>query len=133
VSGTSRSLVAAVGIVVADLDRAERFYSDAFGFVRQSTFDLDHLAEVILGNPAGKGASLVLMRYKDEQDRSHVDVGQKVVLMLEDPVAAVDGVRAAGGEVTAEPEQHGALLVGFAKDPDGHTLELLQLPKRREG
>ena len=47
-----------------------------------------------------------------------------------DPAALAAKIKAAGFEVTREPQasaQVGGAIVGFAKDPDGYMLELLPL------
>ena len=115
----------ASGIVVRDLDAAQRFYEDVLGMKETNRIRVDvmGLDEVILGTAAG--ASIVLMRYDD--GRSHVEVGQKLVFTVPDPAAVADAAAAAGGRVTF-PATHmpdfGA-TIAFVQDPDGHTIEVL--------
>ncbi|GAC1311032.1 MAG: lactoylglutathione lyase [Acidimicrobiales bacterium] len=129
----ARRSFAATGIVVADLERAARFYKEVMGMQelqRVAVPDLQ-LEEIILSFAAGRGAAIVLMHYTDSVDRGFVDIGEKLVMYVEDPVALAAAVRDAGLEVTREPSDGGPFgLVGFVKDPDGHTIELLQLPVR---
>ena len=116
----------ATGIVVRDLDAAQRFYETVFGMkevnrVRVDTLGMD---EVIL-TPPGAGASLVLMRYDD--GRSHVEVGQKLVLTVPSPAAVADAATEAGGKVLFPPTHmpdFGA-TIAFLQDPDGHSIEVL--------
>jgi predicted enzyme related to lactoylglutathione lyase len=117
---------AATGIVVRDLDAAQRFYESTLGMkelnrVRVDTLGMD---EVILSLPGG-GAALVLMRYDDA--RAHVEVGQKLVFTVASPAAVADAAVAAGGKVIFPPTllpDFGA-TIGFVQDPDGHQIEVL--------
>ena len=116
----------ASGIVVRDLEAAQRFYESALGMketnrVRVDTLKMD---EVIL-TPPGGGAALVLMRYDD--GRSHVEVGQKLVFTVPSPAAVADAAVEAGGSVLFPPTHmpdFGA-TIAFLQDPDGHSIEVL--------
>ena len=123
----TRSL-AAVGIVVQDLDRAIDFYTSIVGMEQAQRIDVPDmsLVEVILTFPDSRGAAIVLMQYTDAEDRTYKDDGAKVVLQVGDCVAVAEAARAAGHEVTREPAEYpGFGKIAFVKDPDGHTLELL--------
>ena len=118
------SLVAS-GIVVRDLDAAQRFYEDALGMEESSRIRVDvmRLDEVIMTAPGG--GSVILMRYDDE--RSHVEVGQKLVFRVPSPAAVAEAVVAAGGSVVFPPTEmpdFGA-TIAFVQDPDGDTIEVL--------
>lgn len=118
------SLVAS-GIVVRDLDAAQRFYEDALGMKETNRIRVDVMAldEVILTAPGG--GSVVLMRYDDA--RTHVEVGQKLVFTVPSPAAVADAAVAAGGKVVFPPTEmpdFGA-TIAFVQDPDGHTIEVL--------
>ncbi|GAC1373594.1 MAG: lactoylglutathione lyase [Acidimicrobiales bacterium] len=129
----ARRSFAATGIVVADLERAAHFYKEVMGMREVQRVDVPdlQLEEIILSFAAGRGAAIVLMHYTDSVDRGLVDIGEKLVMYVEDPIALAAAVRDAGFEVTREPSDGGTFgLVGFVKDPDGHTIELLQLPVR---
>lgn len=120
----------AVGIAVADLERSVAFYRDVLGMRERMTFDLPHMDEVVLGW-GRKGASVVLMHYTDGSDPDTTDLPVKLVFYLDDPVAMADRIREAGGTIEREPAPVptlGGAVVGFAKDPDGYLLELLQAP-----
>lgn len=124
----ARSL-AAVGIVVQDLERAVSFYTDIVGMKEWQRVDVPDkaLVESILQFPGSPGAAVVLMHFADGADHSYVDVGGKLAFRVDDVVSLVETVRAAGGEVTREPSEYpGFGLIGMVKDPDGYTLELVQ-------
>ena len=124
----TRNLLGAVGIAVADLDRAADFYRSIFGMVDVMTFDLDHMQEIVLGFENGRGAALVLMQYTDGSDNGRHGDPLKLVLYVEDPLAVAAAVEAAGFEVPVPPAPAASLggtLVGFVRDPDGHLIEIL--------
>ncbi|GAC1592282.1 MAG: lactoylglutathione lyase [Acidimicrobiales bacterium] len=121
---------AATGIVVKDLDRAVTFYTEVIGMKQLQRVEVPdlQLREAIL-NFDGRGAALVLMEYAEGADPGDYGSpgapGGKIVVSSEDPVALVEAVRAAGGSVVREPRNSGFGLVGFVKDPDGTTIEIL--------
>ena len=120
----------AVGIGVSDLQRSVAFYRDVLGMRELMTFSLPHMDEVVLGW-GRKGASIVLMQYTDGSDPVTSDLPVKLVLYVDDPVTVADTIRRAGFTIEREPEPVptlGGAVVGFAKDPDGYLLELLQAP-----
>jgi predicted enzyme related to lactoylglutathione lyase len=119
----------ATGIVVRDLDVAQRFYESVLGLKETNRVRVDTLRmdEVILATPGG-GAALVLMRYDD--GRAHVEVGQKLVFAVASPAAVADAAVEAGGKVVFPPTHmpdFGA-TIGFVEDPDGHAIEILDRP-----
>jgi lactoylglutathione lyase len=121
--------LAAVGIVVQDLDRALSFYTDVVGMKEVQRVDVPDksLVESILQFPGPPGPAVVLMHFSDGVDHTYVDIGGKVVLRVDDVVRLVEIVRAAGGEVTREPSEYpGFGLIGMVKDRDGYTIELVQ-------
>lgn len=120
----------AVGIGVADLATSVAFYRDVLGMRELMTFSLPHMEEVVLGW-GRKGASIVLMQYTDGSDPVTTNLPVKLVLYVEDPVAIAATIRDAGYPIEREPEPVPTLnnaMIGFAKDPDGYLLELLQAP-----
>src|SRR3712207_255705 len=65
--------VAAVGIVVQDLDRAIAFYTSVLGMEEAQRIDVPdkHLLEVVLTFPGSRGAAVLLMHYADGVDHSY--------------------------------------------------------------
>jgi lactoylglutathione lyase len=120
--------VAAVGIVVQDLDRSLDFYTSVLGLQEAQRVDVPDMSlfEIILTFPGSRGAAIILMQFSDDGDRSYHDDGGKVVLFVGDCVEVTDAVRAAGYEVTREPaESPGFGTIAMVKDPDGRTIELV--------
>ncbi len=126
--------VGAVGIGVSDLKRSGDFYERVLGMKVLQTFKLPHMDEIVLGYE-GRGSAIVLMHWTDGSPRNYADLPIKIVLYVPDPVAAADAIRAEGLEIVREPTpipSLGGAVVGFAKDPDGYLVELLQRVERGE-
>ena len=123
--------IGAFGIGVSDLDRSADFYTRVLGMKVITTFKLAEMDEIIVGYE-GRGAALVLMHWTDGSARSYADNPVKIAIYVPDPVAAADAIRAEGLAVTREPTPFGAggPIVGFARDPDGYVIELLQRPAK---
>ncbi len=119
----------AFGIAVDDLERSADFYRSVFGMVDAMTFDLPHMREIVLGFPDDRGSGLVLMQYTDGSDHRRSGDPLKLVLYVADPEAVAASVSEQGGTVVMAPRRFpkmGDVMVGFAKDPDGHLIELLE-------
>lgn len=124
--------IGAVGIGVSDLARSADFYTRVLGMKVITTFKLDYMDEIVVGFE-GRGSALVLMHWTDGSARNYANNPIKIVLYVPNPKAAADAIRADGLEIVREPTPIAALggaVVGFAKDPDGYLVELLQRPTR---
>lgn len=122
-------LLSAVGIGVSDLAKSTDFYVNVMGMEKTRSIKIDYMDEEILRYPDGE-SYLVLMHWTDGSARNYKDLPIKIVTRVKDPVALAAKIKAAGYEVTREPQpsaQVGGAIVGFAKDPDGYVLELLPL------
>ena len=125
-----------VGIGVSDLKRSVDFYTRVCGMKQLQSIKLDYMDEVIVGySPDGttsKGSRLVLMHWTDGSKRNYKDNPIKLVLGVPDAKAVAGRIRAEGLEIVREPAQSKVSpnIVGFAKDPDGYLIELLQVVKR---
>jgi lactoylglutathione lyase len=122
-------LLSAVGIGVSDLAKSTDFYVNVMGMQKIRSYKLDYMDEEVLGYPDGE-SYIVLMHWTDGSPRNYKDLPIKIVSRVKDPAALAAKIKAAGYEVTREPQpsdQVGGAIVGFAKDPDGYVLELLPL------
>jgi lactoylglutathione lyase len=129
----SNGVLGAMGIGVADLERSVDFYTRVMGMEQITTLTLPEMDEVILGYSRSRGPALVLMHHTDGRDVSYAGLPIKVVVYVSDPAALADAVRAEALEITREPTpvpELGDAVVGFARDPDGYVIEILQRPER---
>jgi len=123
----SLDYLGATGIGVSDLKRSADFYIRALGMKQTQTFKLPYMDEIVLSHE-GRSA-IVLMHWTDGSARNYKDLPIKLVFYVTDPKAVAAQIRAAGGEITREPEPLptlGNAMVGLGKDPDGYVIELLQ-------
>ncbi len=120
--------IGAVGLAVSDLERAARFYTHALGMKELYRLKLPNMDEIILSFE-GRSAALVLMQYTDGTAHDPRAFAGKVVFYFADAAATAQKIREAGGVITREPTPVPAFdnaIIGFARDLDGYTLELLQ-------
>ena len=123
----------AIGIGVRDLQRSADFYMRVLGMKQLQTFKLPYMDEIVLGLEGGRGSAIVLMHWTDGSERHYGSNAIKLVFYVADPKATAQRFRDEGLEVVREPAPVpglGNAVVGFAKDPDGHLIELLQATPR---
>lgn len=121
-SAEGRPRLMLVRVYVTDLDRSERFYRAVFGFSAALPFGPDNR---MFGPPSATAPSIVL---------AHVDQPRgngSFALAVNDTAAIMKAVVAAGGSIEREAQQAHGLPIGFVKDPDGTTIEVIQLPQSR--
>jgi lactoylglutathione lyase len=116
---------------VADIDRALAFYVGVLGMKEQLRLDLSKtLHEVVLGFPDGKGAGVILMW--DTARTTPLQIGDgysRFVLNVSDIDAATAHLRERGTRITVPPTDAGPMRYSMVLDPDGYTIELLQLKR----
>lgn len=114
---------------VTDLEQALDFWREAFGFAVTSSFDEPEFREHVLAIP-GQDASpnLVLVQYKDGRD---VTVGPghgAVGLICTDIQASHDRALECDAEKVLDVFEAGGVKIAVLKSPQGHEIELIQLP-----
>jgi len=124
----------AVGIPVSDLETSAAFYTEMLGMVVLQTIEIPVMKQIVLGFEGVRGASVLLMQYTDGRDVNCKDNPLKLVFYVPDTAATLEAARAANYtveiEATPVPELGGA-IIGFAKDPDGYRIELVQKPAKK--
>ena len=140
------------GITVSNLERSLAFWRDVLGFEFSHTaHQKGELAEEITGvQGAGiklavlktpRGHKIELLEYLAPADRKRAnlrpcDVGSvHVALLVEDLDAvlaqiAVSGWKAAGKPQTLKTGPNAGKRVVYVRDPDGTTIEFMELPRR---
>jgi lactoylglutathione lyase len=124
------STVGAAGIGVSDLARSVDFYTRVLGMRQLMKLNLPQMEEVVVGY-SGRGTSVALMHWTDGAyaDADYRNLPVKLVLTVPDPASVAAAIREEGLEVIREPApvpELGGVTVGFARDPDGYVIELLQ-------
>ena len=116
-----------VKIVVRDIAAMERFYTAGLGFAVQDRINTADFDEVMLTQKAGT-FTLVLYHHTDQRA---VELGNgwgPLGFIVRDCAAAHAGLIKAGAREVRAPATFGAMTVSFVSDPEGHEIELLQLP-----
>jgi catechol 2,3-dioxygenase-like lactoylglutathione lyase family enzyme len=133
-----------VGLRVSDIDRAARFYVEAFGARFKTlpyTIDPD-FAEVVMDGPPGVtfqvctlvlegGGAIELFEFKHPVKPTapiHATEGTIIHfgLQVDDVPAALEAVERAGGKrLWAQPNNWGTATVVYVLDPDGNVIELI--------
>ena len=121
--------LSAVGIAVVDLKLAADFYERALGMTSLRTITLPTMKEIVLGFEGSRSAAVILMKYTDD---THIENNHKVgklVFYVNNTSGTLEAIREAGCRVEREAkviDSMGGAIIGFARDPDGHQLELIQ-------
>jgi len=129
-STEQESFMGGAGIGITDMDASFAFYSEVLGMSLR--YDLPvpgYVNEKILHYPDGKGSDVVLMSYIDDRERNFLNNPVKLVFYVPDAMATVEAIRGRGLEVLSEPAAQaafGGAIVGFARDPDGYVLEIVE-------
>ena len=114
---------------VADLEPALAFWQGAFGFAIASSFDEPEFREHVLALPSQAGGpNLMLVQYKDGRD---VTVGPghgAVGLICDDIQASHDRALACDAEKVTGVFEAGGVRIAVLRSPQGHEIELIQLP-----
>jgi lactoylglutathione lyase len=114
---------------VTDIAPALSFWRGAFGFEISATFDEPEFFEHVLALPGQEaGSSLMLVQYKDGRD-ARVGPGHGPVgLICEDIQASHDHALACDAEKVTGVFEAGGVRIAVLRSPQGHEIELIQLP-----
>lgn len=121
--------LAFVKVNVDDLEAALSFWQEAFGFELTMSFDEEAFLEHALALPGQEGGpSLMLVRFKDGRavpvGAGHGPVG----FATRDIAAARARAIAAGARPLGEIVDAGPVRIAMLASPQGHEIELVQLP-----
>ena len=116
-----------IKIVVRDLAAMEQFYIAGLGFAVQDRIDAEGFNEVMLAQKEG-AFTLVLYHHTDQRAVTSGNNWGPLGFIVRDCTAAHAGLIALGAHEVRAPGTFGAMTVSFVSDPEGHEIELLQLP-----
>lgn len=128
-----------VGLSVADIDREVAFYRDVFGLTEEFRFriEADAVDAVVLRSPDGWG--IELLSHPDSAPRPRYDspntnVGTQgfghLCLRVDDIHALHERLLEHGATTISAPGPgpHPEVLFSYVADPEGHFVELIQVP-----
>jgi predicted enzyme related to lactoylglutathione lyase len=114
---------------VAEMEPALEFWREAFGFAVAMTFDEPEFLEHIMSLPDLEGGpSLLLVAYKDGRDVSVGPGHGPVGFQCTDIDASYKRALASGAQPLTGILSLGPVRVAMLRSPQGHEIELVQLP-----
>ena len=116
-----------VKIVVRDIAAMEQFYTVGLGFSVQNRIDAEGFSEVMLAQKEG-AFTLVLYHHTDNRAVNAGNSWGPLGFIVRDCAASHADLLAMGAHEVRAPGTFGAMSVSFVSDPEGHEIELLQLP-----
>lgn len=127
-----RVVMGALGIGVSDLAKSLDFYTRACGMKEVRQYHLAYMEEVMVGfdvDGRARGPRLVLMHWTDGSPRNYHHSAVHLALQVPDAAAFAIQVRAAGYEVSKEPQPNdiSGEIVGHVLDPDGYQVDFMQV------
>ena len=123
----------AVGITVNELDTSAAFYTEMLGMVELQTIEAPTMTEIVLGFKGVRSAAVLLMKYTDGRKPNCEGDPVKLVFYVPDAKSTLETIRDANHVVVREAAEYpslGGMIIGFAKDPDGYLVELIQKPPK---
>jgi predicted enzyme related to lactoylglutathione lyase len=118
-----------------DVAALAKFYESAFGLKEVNRLEFPGMLEIMLNfgdsaeaAKANTGAEVVIMH----RDKALEDPVPHLIFNVTDVAATAAAVKTAGGTMDGEPRPFGntGIVIGFAKDPAGNRIELIQQPKK---
>ena len=120
--------LSAVGINVADIARAEKFYSEVFGLERTFQYPPQgDPTEIGLGRPGG-GMGLLLARLTDDPLPDGTSAYGRIVINSDDARGLAERAIAAGAKMLRDLGTPNGLVILFLFNLDGYKFELYQAP-----
>jgi catechol 2,3-dioxygenase-like lactoylglutathione lyase family enzyme len=141
------------GITVSNLDRSLAFWRDVLGFEFSHTaHQTGEMAEEITGVKgaelklavvkAPSGHKIELLEYLAPPDRKLTDVRPcdvghiHVAVLVDDLDSVLDRIAASGWKAAGKPQTlktgpNAGKQVVYVRDPEGTTIELMQLPQKQ--
>lgn len=139
------------GITVSNLDRSLAFWRDVLGFeLSHTTHQIGEMAEEITGVKGAElklavvktpgGHKIELLEYLAPADRKCANLGPcdlghvHVALLVNDLEAVLGRIAASGWKAAGKPQMlktgpNTGKRVVYVRDPDGTTIEFMQVPE----
>jgi predicted enzyme related to lactoylglutathione lyase len=120
-----------------DVAATAKFYQSVFGLQEVNRISLPggqieimlNSGDTVAAAKANTNSQVVIMHRDSNAIKDPVP---HLIFTVTDVAATAKAVKAAGGSMDAEPKPFGnsGMVIGFAADPAGNRLELIQLPKK---
>ena len=121
-------------IRVGNLERSIDFYTRLLGMrlLRQKDYPAGRFTLAFVGYGEESDTAAIELTYNWDNDAYEAGNGfGHLAIGVEDIYAVCDRIRAAGGTISREPGpmKHGSTVIAFVLDPDGYTIELIEVEK----
>jgi len=126
-----------VRVAAVDTVALARFYQSAFVMQEVNRIAVPGGPEIFVNfgatvdaAKANKGLPIVIMHRESDAMKDPI---AHVILNVTDMAATVAAIKAAGGSMDGDPRPYGTtgIVIGFAIDPAGNRIELIQRPAAR--
>src|ERR1700691_1677205 len=123
-----------VRIEAKDTVALAKFYHAAFGMQEVNRIEnpggtevFVHFGATVEAAKANKNPQMILIHRDTDEAK---DPTTHVIFLVKDMTATVTALKAAGGTMTGDPRpfRNGGIVLGFAMDPVGNRIELIQRP-----
>jgi predicted enzyme related to lactoylglutathione lyase len=114
----------------ADAPKVARFYQTAFGLQETNRLELPGLFEIMLNfgdtvsaAKENKNPAIIVIRRETDDIK---DTTPHLIFTVTDLNATIAAVTAAGGKMDGAPRAFNKSMLGFAIDPAGNRVEIIQ-------
>ena len=118
-------------LIVDDVDKMAAFYSEVYGLKPidriQSEIGGDRIDEIILGANGQNTGGIVLLKFVDKKPPAS---GEVILGFITDRIDVLfERILAAGGGIYSQIKADAGrpYKVGFATDPEGHLIEIVEM------
>jgi predicted enzyme related to lactoylglutathione lyase len=129
-SGAQAAALFGARVGAADAPKVARFYQSVFGLQETNRLELPNLFEIMLNFGASvsaakenKNPAIIVIRRESDDIK---DTVPHLVFTVTDLKATIAAVTAAGGKMDGEPRAFNKSMLGFAIDPAGNRVEIIQ-------
>jgi predicted enzyme related to lactoylglutathione lyase len=129
-SGAQAAALFGARVGAADAPKVAKFYQSVFGLQETNRLQLPNLFEIMLNfgdtvsaAKENKNPAIIVIRRESDDIK---DTVPHLVFTVTDLKATSAAVTAAGGKMDGEPRAFNKSMLGFAIDPAGNRVEIIQ-------
>ena len=131
-SGAQAAALFGARVGAVDAPKVAKFYQSVFGLQETNRLELPNLFEIMLnfGDSVSaakdnKNPGIIVIRRESDDIK---DTVPHLIFTVTDLKATIAAVTAAGGKMDGEPRAFNKSMLGFAIDPAGNRIEIIQPP-----
>jgi predicted enzyme related to lactoylglutathione lyase len=131
-SGAQAAALFGARVGAADAPKVAKFYQSVFGLQETNRLELPNLFEIMLNfgdsvsaAKENKNPGIIVIRRESDDIK---DTVPHLIFTVTDLTATIAAVTAAGGKMDGAPRAFNKSMLGFAIDPAGNRIEIIQPP-----